>query len=105
MLPTLKYTVRHYGCNYSVISEKTECSRLRFYTTIESMYGANRFMVTVRKQNGNFFYDAYCIVVDVWNLSFCCGTAYFLTGLICNGGGIFILRSLGHSSRPMWLVL
>ena len=28
--------------------------RLRFYATIESRYGANRFTVTVRKRNGNF---------------------------------------------------
>ena len=54
MLPALKYTVRHYGRNYSVISEKSECGRLRFYATIESLYGANRFTVTVRKRNGNF---------------------------------------------------
>ena len=53
MLPALKYTVRHYGCNYSVISEQSECGRLRFYATIELLYGANRFMVTVRKRNGN----------------------------------------------------
>ena len=52
MLPALKYTVRHYGRNYSVISEKSECGRLHFYATIESLYGANRF--TVRKRNGNF---------------------------------------------------
>ena len=54
MLPALKYTVRHYGCNYSVISEKSECGRLRYYATIESLYGANCFTVTVRKRNGNF---------------------------------------------------
>ena len=49
-----KYTVRHYGRNYSVITEQSECGRLRFYATIESLYGANRFTETVRKQNGNF---------------------------------------------------
>ena len=54
MLPALIYTVRHYGRNYSVISEKSECGRLLFYATIESLYGANRFTVTVRKRNGNF---------------------------------------------------
>ena len=54
MLPVLKYTVRHYGRNYSVISEISECDRLRFYATIESLYGANRFTVMVRKRNGNF---------------------------------------------------
>ena len=54
MLPALKYMVRHYGRNYSVISEKSGCGRLRFYATIELLYGANRFTVTVRKRNGNF---------------------------------------------------
>ena len=54
VLPALKYTVRHYGRNYNVISEKSECGRLSFYATIESQYGANRFTVTVRKRNGNF---------------------------------------------------
>ena len=54
MFPALKYTVRHYGRNYSVISEQSECGRLCFYATIESLYGANHFTVTVRKQNGNF---------------------------------------------------
>ena len=54
VFPALKYTVRHYGRNYSVISEQSECGRLRFYATIESLYGANRFTVTVRKRNGNF---------------------------------------------------
>ena len=49
-----KYTVRHYGRNYSVITEQSECGRLRFYATIESLYRANRFTETVRKQNGNF---------------------------------------------------
>ena len=49
-----KYTVRHYGRNYSVITEQSECGRLRFYATIESLYGANRFTETVRKRNGNF---------------------------------------------------
>ena len=49
-----KYTVRHYGRNYSVITEQSECGRLHFYTTIESLYGANRFTETVRKRNGNF---------------------------------------------------
>ena len=56
-----KYTVRHYGRNYSVITEQSECGRLRFYATIESL--------TVRSQpfygNGTetereLFYDAYC---------------------------------------------
>ena len=32
-----KYTVRHYGRNYSVITEQFECGRLRFYATIESL--------------------------------------------------------------------
>ena len=54
MLPALKYTVRHYRRNYSVISEKSECGRLHFYAMIELLYGANRFMVSVRKRNGNF---------------------------------------------------
>ena len=49
-----KYTVRLYGRNYSVITEQFECGRLRFYATIESLYGANRFTETVRKRNGNF---------------------------------------------------
>ena len=49
-----KYTVRHYGRNYSVITEQSECGRLRFYATIESLYGAYRFTETVRKRNGNF---------------------------------------------------
>ena len=49
-----KYMVRHYGRNYSVITEQSECGRLRFYATIESLYGANRFTETVRKRNGNF---------------------------------------------------
>ena len=53
MFPELKYTVRHYGRNYSVISEQSECGRLRFYATIESLYGANRFTVSVRKRKGN----------------------------------------------------
>ena len=56
MLPALKNTVRHYGRNYSAISEQSECGRLCFYTTIESLYGANRFTVTERE----LFYDAYC---------------------------------------------
>ena len=49
-----KYTARHYGRNYSVITEQFECGRLRFYARIESLYGANRFTETVRKRNGNF---------------------------------------------------
>ena len=57
MLPALKYMVRHYGRNYIVISEKSECGRLRFYAMIELLYGANRFTVTVRKRE--LFYDAY----------------------------------------------
>ena len=52
-----KYTVRHYGRNYSVITEQSKCGRLRFYATIESLYGANHFTETVWK----LFYDAYCI--------------------------------------------
>ena len=51
-----KYTVRHYGRNYSVITEQFECGRLRYYATIESLYGANRFTETERE----LFYDAYC---------------------------------------------
>ena len=66
MLPALKYTVRHYGRNYSVISEKSECGRLRFYATIESLYGANRFTVTVRKRE--LFYDAYCNIVNEYEI-------------------------------------
>ena len=53
-LPALKLYGKIYGRNYSVITEKSECGKLRFYTTIESWYGTNRFMVTVRKRNGNF---------------------------------------------------
>ena len=47
--------VRLYGRNYSVISEKSKSSTLRFYATIESRYGGNRFTVVVRIRNGNFF--------------------------------------------------
>ena len=47
--------VRLYGHNYSVISEKSKSSTLRFYATIESRYEGNRFTVVVRKRNGNFF--------------------------------------------------
>ena len=54
-----KYTARHYGRNYSVITEQFECCRLCFYATIESLYGANHFTETVRK----LFYDAYCIPI------------------------------------------
>ena len=62
-----KYTVRHYGRNYSVITEQSECGRLRFYATIESLYGANRFTVTVRKRNGNFSMTlAYSVFPLVW---------------------------------------
>ena len=59
-----KYTVRHYRRNYSVITER----RLRFYATIESLYGANRFTETVRKRNGNFSMtptvELMCIVTN-----------------------------------------
>ena len=47
--------VGHYGRNYSVISEKSKCSTLRFYATIESWYGGNRFTVVIRERSGNFF--------------------------------------------------
>ena len=53
-LPALKLYGKIYGRNYSVITEKSECGKLRFYATIESRYGTNRFTVTVRKRNGNF---------------------------------------------------
>ena len=46
--------VKHYGHNYSIVSEKSKCGKLRFYATIESQYGANHFTVMVRKRNGNF---------------------------------------------------
>ena len=55
VLPALKLYVSFYGRNYSVISEKSKSSRLRFYATIESRYGGNRFTVVVRIRNGNFF--------------------------------------------------
>ena len=55
MLPALKLLVRLYGRNYSVISEKSKSSTLRFYASIESRYGGNRFTVVVRIWNGNFF--------------------------------------------------
>ena len=67
MFPALKYTVRHYGCKYSIISEQSVCGRLHFYATIESLYGANHFMVTVRKRNGKFSMTptvAVCFVYD-----------------------------------------
>ena len=47
--------VRLYGRNYSVITEKSKSSTLRFYATIESRYGGNRFTAVVRIRNGNFF--------------------------------------------------
>ena len=53
-LPALKYMVRLYGRNYSVISEKSECGRLCYYAMIELWYRAKRFTVTVRKRNENF---------------------------------------------------
>ena len=55
MLPALKLYGKHYGHNYRVISEKSKCKTLRFYATIESRYGGNRFTVVVRIRNGNFF--------------------------------------------------
>ena len=55
MLPALKLYGKTYGRNYSVISEKSKSSTLRFYATIESRYGDNRFTVVVRIRNGNFF--------------------------------------------------
>ena len=69
MLSALKYMVRHYGRNYSVISEQSECGRLRFYATIESLYGANRFTVTVRKRNGNFYMTPTIASGTDWQLS------------------------------------
>ena len=50
-----KIMVRLYGRTYSVISEKSECSTVRFYASIESRYGGNRFTVVVGIRNGNFF--------------------------------------------------
>ena len=47
--------VRLYGHNYSIISEKSKCSTVRFYTSIESWYGGNCFTVIVGIRNGNFF--------------------------------------------------
>ena len=47
-----KYTVRHYGRNYSVITEQSE---LRFYATIESLYGNGT------ETERELFYDAYCM--------------------------------------------
>ena len=41
--------------DYSVISEKSKCSTLRFYASIESRYGGNRFAIAVRIRYGNFF--------------------------------------------------
>ena len=75
-----------------IISEQSECGRLRFYAMIESLYGANRFTVTVRKRNGNFsmtptvcvyvwvnFFVCMCVYVCVW-VYFCvyvCVWVYF----------------------------
>ena len=55
MLPALKLLVKLYGRNYSVFSEKSKSSTLRFYASIESRYGGNRFTVIVRIRNGNLF--------------------------------------------------
>ena len=46
--------VRHYGHNYSIISEKSKRNTLRFYALIESLYGGNHFMVVVQERNKNF---------------------------------------------------
>ena len=55
VLPALKLLVKLYGRNYSVISEKSKSSTLRFYASIESRYGGNRFTIVLRIRNGNFF--------------------------------------------------
>ena len=55
MLPALNYMVRLYRHNYSIISEKSKSSTLRFYASIESRYGCNRFMVVVPIRNGDIF--------------------------------------------------
>ena len=70
MLPALKLMVRLYGRDYSVISEKSKSSTLRFYASIESRYGGNRFTVVVRIRNGNFFVAP--TVCDNFELSICC---------------------------------
>ena len=38
-----------------IITEKSKCNTLRFYASIESRYGGNRFTVVVRERNENFF--------------------------------------------------
>ena len=60
--------VRLYGRNYSVISEKSKSSKLRFYASIESRYGGNRFTVVVRIRNGNFFV-AHTVPSEAHNLA------------------------------------
>ena len=55
VLPALNYMVRLYGRNYSKILEKSKSSTLRFYASIESRYGGNRFMVVVPIRNRDFF--------------------------------------------------
>ena len=55
MLHALYYMVRLYGHNNSIISEKSKSSTLRFYASIETRYGGNRFLVVVPIQNWDFF--------------------------------------------------
>ena len=47
--------VSHYGHNYSAIMEKSKCNTLRFYISIESRYGGNRFTMMVLEQNENSY--------------------------------------------------
>ena len=71
--------VRLYGRNYSIISEKSKCSTLRFYASIEARYGGNRFTVIVRIWNGNFFM-APTVRISILNILF--------SSLVC----IFVLK-------------